>query len=115
MTGLEHSTLFKAQELQETISKIEKSASESVVELLTMINGEEVQSEELHKMDKVIFQKNTFNKEIANEIIAHSKKLRTHSQELETRYKKLACQFVNLKTCYTEFKKNWTQLRKTTK
>ncbi|MBP5973287.1 hypothetical protein HW132_11210 [Brasilonema sp. CT11] len=80
-----------------------------------MINDEEVQSEELHKMDKIIFQKNPFNKEIANEIIAHSKKLITDSQELETRYKKLGCQFVTLKTHYVQFNKNWTQLRKTTK
>ncbi|MBW4629340.1 MAG: hypothetical protein KME49_28480 [Brasilonema octagenarum HA4186-MV1] len=80
-----------------------------------MINDEEVQSEELHKMDKIIFQKNTFNKEIANEIIAHSKKLRTDSQELKARYIKLGCQFVTFKAHYAQFNKNWTQLRKTTK
>ncbi|NMG09815.1 hypothetical protein [Brasilonema sp. UFV-L1] len=115
LAGLAHLTLFEAKELAQTILKSEKSAHKSVAKLLTIIYGEEVKPEELHKTDMLSFQTNPLKNNLAHQIVASSKEVKTHSKQLRARYKELGCHFVAFKTHCTQIREHLTEFKKRTK
>lgn len=100
----------EAKQLAQKILNSNKSASESLAELLTAIYGCATKSEELEHLDSLSVITNSSISAETAQMVAHLKEITAYLKQLHTQYKDLHSQFASLKNNFFELSKKYTNL-----
>ncbi len=100
----------EARQLAQKILNSNKSASESLAQLLTAIYGCATPPEELEHLDSLSIITNSSTSAETDQIVARLKEVKARSKQLYSQYKDLHFQFANLKNTFVKVKARSKQL-----
>lgn len=103
----ERVNLAEAKELSKTILKNNKSASQSLADVLSAIYGSQVQPEELEQIDNTSMPLKTAD---ANVIINNLRQIRANSKAIKAQFNELGSQFVMLQATSKVFSQKIAEL-----